>query len=329
MAIATIRPPASRAMARIEARASGDGSPGSTTRSSRRPRTRVSTTWPGTPPAVHDVDRMTPSARRSTEEGRVAPIASPATASKSGRSTIRWRVAIVGIHISISRPAIASRAARAVVQRWSATSSPTNVASRRSAAPPRRSGHRTGGDRRPGSPIGRSARAGRDAGAGRAARRCRRRCVDRLRRSARSSARSAASRRARLDVSARSTPASSNSSRTAATWSAAASPGSTPPPSRRPPARRSATTCADETRVAVRCIHPSAREHHHPGGERHRRRPPGEEHLDARRGRAGARMTVAAGRGVTGSPATGAGRRPIRVRRRRPGPRRRPRRSRA
>ena len=50
-----------------------------------------------------------------------------ATASYPGRSTNRWSVELVGIHISISPAAIASSAARGVVQRWSATSSPMNV----------------------------------------------------------------------------------------------------------------------------------------------------------------------------------------------------------
>ena len=224
-------------------------------------------------------------------------------------STSRWSVELVGIHISISWAAIASRAARGVVQRWSATSSPTNVASRRRAARPRRTWRRTGGDRRPASPIGRSARAGPVAGAGRAGRRCRRRRGDR-RRIGPQRRRRGRIGPVRAGRSARSTPASSYISRTAATWSAAASPGSIAHPG-----GWAACSGSSEDRATSRASLS-------PGSTR----PPGKTIIpaanaivDGRRVRSTSspaapgrrRTTVAAGRGGAGSPVTGGGRRPI------------------
>ena len=178
----------------------------------RRPRRRPASRS-GSRPATRLVD-LDRSERPGARRARISSIDRACSSC--------WRVVLVGSHIAepAARPSPRARRSGAA-RRGPRPRRPRTSARRRPAAPRRRTGRRTGADSRAGSPSATAGRAGRSAGGGR----------DRRPRSRTSPSRAAAPtgrpRQGHLDAptSASSTPASSNSSRIAATWAASAASG--------------------------------------------------------------------------------------------------------
>ena len=176
--------------------------------------------------------RLTPSAGSATSIGPRGPGASRARISSIDRACSScWRVVLVGSHMASRPAAIAASASAGRNHSWAATSSPSNVAS----APGGRLAAKNLASNRRGIDGGVTQR---DNGTSQSVR------SDRSRSSASSasvvSPPTSAERAARIrasrpgsgpPTSASSTPASSNSSRIAATWAACAGSGARSPPS--------------------------------------------------------------------------------------------------
>ena len=208
-----------------------------------------------------------------------------------------WRVVLVGSHIASRPSAIASRASAGsepgvgdhlvALERGS---TPSGRAAAKNRASNRRG--RVGGVTQRESGTSRSVRSRRSRSEASSAKR-------RVAAEERGPARSDGGR-ATPTSSARRTPASSNSSRIAAMCAASATAGARSPPSATAASAGESTDRADQRRIRVRRIDPTAGEDVHVRRERHRRRPLGQQDLQpGRPGRSS--TTVAAGRGSTAS----------------------------